>query len=201
VPWLTYVPRFDVDHDTLALLQGARRVVDQRHGFAKVAVHRRFRSAKNERIGKGSHTIERLDAADGEGSRDLACPPETLSIAHVPIRSAPQFIVKFASGWLGTLASGTLRGGESFHWREAFAHLRKGEPVTTTQLTAFAANYGVPQDRWLPVEEIALVDDPFLASIALKHSEARMRDPLPLILTVAERLIAERCTEPAARDA
>src|SRR5262249_9228228 len=188
------VPRFDAGDDMLSILRSSKRVLEQRHGFAKVAVQRHFRAAKNERIGKGSHTIERF-AVPGEGTvpcRELHCPPDAVSIAHMPIRSRPQFIAKFASGWLGALASGTVEGDESFHWREAYAHLRAGKPVDAAQLTAFAANYGVRQDRWRAVEDIALIDEPFLAPVELRYSDPRGRDPFPLVLAVAERLLAER---------
>jgi len=197
LPWLTYVPRFDEGDSILAVLHSARRVVDQRHGFSKIAVRRQFRFAKNERIGKGCHAIER-SPGEAVASGDFALRTEAVSIAHVPIRSVPQFIAKFASGWLGALASGTVVGEESFHWREAYAHLRSGKPVTTVQLEAFAANYGVPQDRWLPVEQIALVDDPFLAPIELTHLRPGLQDPLPLVLTIAERLVAQRTADLAA---
>jgi hypothetical protein len=196
LPWLTYVPRFGEGCDTLTLLLSAKRVLEQRHGFAKVAVHRHFRLTKTQRLGKGNHTVERLGAGDGQSRSDaLFCPPDAAAIAHVPIRSVPQFIAKFASGWLGALASGTIVGEESFHWRQAYAHLRSGKPVAAAQLAAFAANYGVPQERWLPVEDIALVDDPFLAPIELRHVPSGLQDPLPLILTVAERLLAQRSAD------
>ena len=202
LPWLTYVPRFEETADMLTLLRSALRVAEQRHGFAKVAVQRRFRTAKNQRLGKGSHTVEHLGMGDGEARSDgLLCSPEAAAIAHVPIRSAPQFVAKFASGWLGALASGKIVGEESFHWRQAYAHLRNGKPVTAAQLEAFAANYGVPQERWLPIQDIALIDDPFLAPVDLRHVRPQLKDPLPLVLTIAERLLCQRTPDFAPRAA
>lgn len=190
LPWLTYVPLFDGAEEILTILHSARRVAEQRHGCLKVAVGRHFLSA-NERLGTGNHLVERLSPSNDD-SQDLTCAAEAAALAHVPIRSTPQFIAKFATGWLSALASGTVQGGEAFHWREAYAHLRTGHPITSAQLTAFAMNYGVPQDRWLPVEAVELVDDPFLGKIELRHSQhRRMRDPLALVLTVAEQLIAK----------
>jgi hypothetical protein len=191
LPWLTYVPRFDVGDDALTTLRSARRVAQQRHGFAKVAVGRHFLAASNERIGKGSHTIERPNGPNN-GNQHAACAADEAALAHVPIRSAAQFISKFATGWLGTLASGTRQGNESFHWRDGYAHLRAGRPLTAAQLTAFAMNYGVPQDRWLAVNEVELVEDPFLAEMELRHSaHCRTSDPLTLVLTVAEHLLTK----------
>jgi hypothetical protein len=195
LPWLTYVPPFDGDADALASLRHARRVVEQRHGFPKVAVERHFASSANERIGKGAHAVERKQRGNEDEAataEDFACSRQALAIAHVPIRSAQQFITKFASGWLGLLASGSVVGQEAFHWREAYAHLRTGQPVTATELLTFAMNYGVFRNQWLAPEEIQLVDDPFLADISLRYTQARSQDPWPLVLTVAERLLADR---------
>ncbi len=190
LPWLTYVPRFDLSGDALTPLRSARRVVQQRHGFPKVVVGRHFLGAADTRIGKGSHAVERL-ASSGQGSPDTECAAESVALVHVPIRSAPQFIAKFATGWLSTLASGSLEGGETFHWREAYAHLRTARPLTAEQLSAFAMNYGVPRDRWLAVDEIELIEDPFLAEMEIRHSRHSTLDPLALVLTVAERLLAK----------
>jgi hypothetical protein len=193
--WLTYVPRFEESGDVLTQLRGARRLAEERHGFPKVAVQRSFASMGNDRLGKGCHWIERKqhgkDAATiTEGA--FVCDSKDIAIAHVPIRSARQFIAKFGAGWLGLLASGTAVGEEAFHWREAYAHLRRGQTVTAAELTSFALNYGVYRSRWLPRDAIELVEDPFLADISLRHTNGSAPDPFLLVLAVAERLLAER---------
>jgi hypothetical protein len=189
LPWLTYVPRFDAGADVLPQLRSARRVAQQRHGFEKVAVGRAFANAAGQRLGKGYHAVEGEPPSSGvnAGVKSSAGGP---ALAHVPIRSARQFIAKFATGWLSAVASGTLQGGEAFHWREAFAHLRAGRPVDKLQLEAFALNYGVPRERWLPSTEIELLDDPFLANVELRYSQLKLDDPLAIVLNVAERLLA-----------
>lgn len=190
LPWLTYVPRFDAGDDVLTILRSARRLAQERHGFPKVVVGRHFMAAPGAQIGKGSHGVER-GFPPPPGSPDVKCAAEVAALAHVPIRSASQFIAKIAAGWLATLASGTLQGGESFHWREAYAYLRAGRPLTPGQLTAFAMNYGVAQERWLPVDAIELVDDPFLGEIQLTLGHFGHCDPLAHVLAVAERLLSK----------
>jgi hypothetical protein len=188
LPWLTYVPRFDVPGEALALLRSARRVAKQRHGLQKVAVGRAFGTAARQRLTKGSHAVESQLPSMGvnpAASSGTGVP----ALAHVPIRSAKQFIAKFATGWLSAVASGNLQGEEAFHWREAFAHLRAGRPVDPLQLDAFAMNYAVPHDRWLPAGEIELVDDPFLADMELRYNQLKRDDPLAIVLSVAERLL------------
>ena len=52
-------------------------------------------------------------------------------------------------------------------------------------------NYGVAQDRWLPVDAIESVEDPFFADVQLMHEHFGIRDPLAIVLAVAERLLAK----------
>jgi hypothetical protein len=188
--WLTYVPRFDAGDDMLTVLRSARRLAHERHGLRKIVVARHFQASPGDQIAKGMHSMQRASASP-QGKLDASCAPEIAALAHVPIRSAPQFITKVAIGWLATLAAGKLQGGESFHWREAYAYLRSGRPLTPAQLNAFTLNYGVAQDRWLPVDAIELVDDPFLADIELIHGHFGIQDPLALVLAFAERVLAK----------
>jgi hypothetical protein len=188
--WFTYVPRFDAGGDVLTLLRSAKRLAQERHGLRKIVVGRHFQAAPGDQIARGMHSIQRASPSP-KGKLDVSCPAEVAALAHVPIRSAPQFIGKMAVGWLATLAAGNIQGAEAFHWREAYSYLRSGRPLTPAQLTAFTLNYGVAQDRWLPADAIALVDDPFLADIELMHGHFGIQDPLALVLTFAERVLAK----------
>ena len=190
MPWLTYIPRFDGAEDMSAVLRSARRLAQERHGLRKVVIGRHFMANPAATVSKGNHGIDR-GSPFPHANADAKCAADVAALAHVPIRSAPQFVAKIACGWLATLASGQLRGGESFHWREAFAYLRSGRPLTPGQLTAFAMNYGVAQDRWLPVDAIESVEDPFFADVQLMHEHFGIRDPLAIVLAVAERLLAK----------
>ncbi len=52
-------------------------------------------------------------------------------------------------------------------------------------------NYSVAQDRWLPVDAIESLDDPFFADVQLMYGHFRIHDPLAIVLAVAERLLAK----------
>ena len=75
-------------------------------------------------------------------------PHEAAAVAHVPIRSADQFTIKVAVGWLAYLASGRDNPALSFHWSEAYAMLAAGRRFSTDDLVAMAANYSIPQSEW-----------------------------------------------------
>jgi hypothetical protein len=191
MPWLTYVPRFGADDDMPTLLRGARRLANERHGLRKVVLRRHFHENTAATVMKGNHGVHRGTSLP-LANADLMCASDDVALAHVPVRSAPQFAAKIATGWLGTLATGAVAGGESFHWREAYAYLRSGRPLTPAQLTAFAMNYSISQDRWLPADAIEMVDDPFFADVKLMHTHFGIQDPLAMVLTVAERLLSNR---------
>jgi len=184
--WLTYVPTVFAN-DALATLRAARRLSAERHGLTKIAVSRQFARANDLAIANGHHYLLR-----GQNNARLTTPPvspDIAAIAHVPVRSLRQFTTKIALGWLASLKTLDHAKAEAFHWREAFDYLRSGRPLSTLQLKAFAVNYSVPMDRWLPVDTVELVDDPFLADIRLRHSHRGIDDPLALVLAYAESLI------------
>ena len=75
------------------------------------------------------------------------------------------------------------------HWQEAFEYLRSGRPLAPRQLEAFAFNYGVPMQRWLPTDAHMLVDDPFLRDVTLRYPRGATPAPLPLVLRQVERML------------
>jgi hypothetical protein len=193
--WLTYVPAFDPAADPLTLLRSARRVRDDRHGLRKVAVSRAFARQPDLFLTKGQHRVE---STAGTTPRQRALlPPDVAAIAHVPIRSAGQFVAKCAVTALANVHTPVRERNEGMHIREAYEYVRSGRPLTPRQLESFAVNYSVPMDRWLPTDAHALVDDPFLADIALEHRRDAAVDPLALVLRTAEALIAAHPPAPA----
>jgi hypothetical protein len=181
IDWQTYVPAEFTD-DVVATLRLAQRVRDERTGLDKVAVSRAF-SQNDTVIAAGHHQILRGHASHRQPLHPAPPRLPGVALAHVPIRSARQFTTKIAVGWLASLNARDRKEGETFHWRDAFAYLRSGRPLTPQQLRAFAVNYSVATDRWLPLDAVELVADPFLAQFALRHAHRGIYDPLALVLT------------------
>jgi len=186
--WTTYVPDFDAHDDVLACVRNARRVRDDGHGLRKVAVSRAFGADADLYLSKGQHRVlSRRSTATRPASH--VADRRTLSIAHVPIRSAGQFTAKVALGWLANLRVPAREPNESLHWKEAFDSLRSGRPLTRRQLESFAFNYGVPMERWLPTDAHQLVDDPFLHDFALRYPRGAALEPLTVLLRQLEQLL------------
>ena len=188
VEWQTYVPDFGGALGIPEAIRTARRLARERHGFPKAAVSRHFVNAADRSLIKGNHGVV-LDGPMVITVAGARLAPHVVALAHVPVRTAAQFSVKIAIGWLATLASASFNGGDSFHWRDAFAYLRSGRPLTPQQLASFAANYGVRQEQWLPLDAIELIDDPFLAAVESSYGHLARTDPLAQVLEHAEKLL------------
>jgi len=193
--WLTYVPPFGAGTSTLTALRTARRVAAERHGLTKVIVARSFASQPAATIELGAHNVHAPDPSTL--APHVMFPPDAAASAHVPIRSARQHAAKTAIRWLAKLNSPPTAPGQSFQWKESFKYLRSGRPLTPHYLATAAVNYSVPPDRWLPLDAIPLVGDPFLADLDLRYGQYEMADPLALVLAFLEQLVAARA--PAAR--
>ena len=204
--WPTYVPELRRPApDILAALRGARRAVCEGRGLTKAVVARRFLQATDEVLSSGNHWVQGHPDAKVRGTRKHALVTDRVAaIAHVPIRSVEQFIAKVAIKKLGRVAA-------KIDWRPdaasqvAYEALRSGEPVSVDSLERAAVNWSVAHGSWRDAGEVTLVDDPFLAPIALRYTPLAAADSLPLVLAAVEKLVrrlaAARAPVPAAKDA
>jgi hypothetical protein len=188
--WLTYVPEFAPGADAMQAMQGAKRVKGERHGLTKTIVAKSFAAEPAATIELGAHAVRAPDAQTT--APHVMLPQAIAANAHVPFRSVQQYKAKTAIRWLAKLGAPPSNPGQSFQLREAFAYLKSGRPITPHHLATAAANYSVPPDRWLPIDAIPLVADPFLAPVAIRYDQFGMTEPLALVLQFLERAVATR---------
>ncbi|MEP6996038.1 MAG: glycosyltransferase family 2 protein [Betaproteobacteria bacterium] len=192
-----YVPDFAREQDMVSLLKSARRAPPPRPAVNKAIVSRHFLHSPTL-IAEGNHLVLRAVGAESYPVvRHAPLPPEECAIAHVPVRSAMQFSAKIAVGWLSCLMQPGRAEELSYHWRDAFALLRSGRPLTPELLTAIAANYGATVLDSVESVPIELVDDPFLAAFSNRHDGVGRTDALALVLRHAERLASQIGGKPA----
>jgi len=188
--WLTYVPRFDApEGDVTDLLRGSRRLRDERHIFHKAVLSRHLMATPGATLSNGNHYVAPYLRAPSEASgRHARIRDRVAAIAHVPIRSGAQLVAKVAIKKLGRIAA-------SFDWKPdaasqaAYEAVRSGRMPDAATLRGHAVNWSVPRSEWLSPESVELVDDPFLAPIALRYTPPAAADPLPLVLAATERLV------------
>jgi hypothetical protein len=193
---LLYVPDFTHSHPAVALARSARRVAPVAEVVYKAVVSRHFADSPTL-LAEGNHLVMRQSGAEGHPRvRHAKLSADLCAIAHVPIRSAEQYAAKIAVGWLACAMRGDLAPGIAHHWREAYAMLLAGTPLTPDLLARTAANYGVAAERQRPLSEIELIDDPFLADIRNAYDSVGRTDALALVLRFAQRM-ARQCAESA----
>lgn len=190
--WPTIVPPFDAGAPLAQRLRASRRVNDRGHTLGKVAVPREVLGLPGVEVVTGQHALE-VVAGSIRLPPALPVAPERLELAHVPIRSADQFTVKFASGWLATVAQEHKRPVFNVQWRDAFDAIAAGEPVDERLMTAFAANYGIPRDRWREdIDRLLVPAAPFLLAEETRYDALGRPPGLGRMLKHAERLLIAR---------
>ena len=100
MPWLTYVPRFDVGDDMPVVLRSARRLAEERHGLHQGCDRAQLRRLRAANMSPRATTGYSVPFHCRMGNTDVKCTAEIAAYAHVPVRSAPQFAAKMAEGWL-----------------------------------------------------------------------------------------------------
>jgi len=204
--WPTYVP--DLRHpapDVVAALRGARRSVTDQHRLLKTVVARSFLQAQDEVLAGGNHRVQSHPDARGRGAPAHALIDDRrAALAHVPIRSVEQFIAKVAVIKLGVIAAkNDFRPGSAA--QVAYEWVRSGLPVDVDGVEHAALNWSIARESWRELDAVRLVDDPFLAPIALGYTPPAAADSRALVLEAVERivrrLVAARAAAPAATGA
>jgi hypothetical protein len=152
--WRTYVPLPDDDISEPDILQRIRhRRSPETPQFTKIVIPSAV-IRRNTSISQGNHTLV---------TRSWLRPPtdvwgtslENVSLAHFPVRSAPQMERKIARSWPAVVRNPKRLASEAFHWK--LMHDRyNGRALDADDLTAIALRYSAPADAPVP----GIVEDP-----------------------------------------
>jgi len=188
--WLTYVPDFSkAEQGTLALLASARRLSPERQIFHKALMSRYLMEQPQATLANGNHFVaRRLHGPPDDAEPHARIRDEFAVLAHVPIRSAAQFITKVAVKKLGRIAA-------QYDWtpdaasQQAYEAVLRNQPVDDALLLEHAINWSVPRPHWAKPGEVGFADDPFLAPMTLRYTPPAAADPLPLVLSATDRMV------------
>jgi hypothetical protein len=193
VAWPTYVPPLDrVQPDIVTLIRSARRLAAEPDNPTdlghKVLLTRDFATDHRVNLTMGNHDVVLgSNVRTSSRMRHVTLPERTVAVCHLPVRSESQFIVKVAIKRLARVAAGRDYPPASSIW-QAWDAIRRGARLTPTQmLTSHVAGHHAATGNFA-AEEIATVDDPFLADIGLRYTSASAADPLALVLSAVEGL-------------
>lgn len=186
--WPTYLPSFDTARPLSERLSRPRRVTDPGHGFGKMALSREVLQQPGVDVSFGQHVLE----ADRPGVTIRDPHPvagDELAIAHVPIRSANQYALKVATGWLSLVAQERRRVSAAIQWRDAFDAITSGAKLDDVLLETFAVNYGVPPADWREVDGRIVSAPTFLQPVVERYRSLAVERSLAFALKHAERLL------------
>ena len=193
IAWRTYVPPFTGTHiDMVALIRASRRIAAEPEHPPdvrdKVVLTRAFAADPTANLVMGNHRVVLgSNVLLSPRMPQVNVPASAITVCHLPVRSASQFIVKVTIKRLARVAA-ARDYPQGSNIRRAWDAMCRGEPLTPAlMLQSHVAGHLTPADA-LAADTVATVDDPFLADIHLRYTTPAPADPLPLVLTAVERL-------------
>jgi len=190
--WQTYIPDVERRSPGQPLRAARRRLALERHGLHKLVLTRAFADETDAALGPGGHTVvSRGDESRSASARVARLRADVAALAHFPVRSGEQIERKVTIGWRAHQAARRSNVDLAFHWRELYEAFRRGGPPSSTDLLTIAANYGIARAQWLPLGEIALVEDPLPSGIPARYDHLIFADSDARVRAFAERLAQE----------
>lgn len=186
--WLTFVP---IDASAGAPLERLRlRVPRDADRHVKVVLDGALAARDGWVLAPGNHAA--FAVAEGRLLPLPTVPLDDLRIAHLPLRSVEQMVLKVVQGWLGTrLQEGRAASARiiNAHWRTLFEHYLAGGSFVAGDLRRLAVTTYVDPAR---TEEVlaGLVEDPLPAPL-LRHTTGTPPDAAREIAHWAHRLVEQ----------
>ncbi len=167
IPWKTYLPKKSnhATHGLLDLQRWDTRLETEVEQFYKIVIPRSTQLSRGDCISRGAHSV--IDAA-GNNLPTLLL--NNTSIAHLPVRSIRQLRHKILGGLLcKTIAYPDFwHTNESYHWKNVFRLLEKGDAVTLEDVAKCYLLREIPDTIY--TSHIPSVIDP-LPAITLKYNK------------------------------
>ncbi|HJV70836.1 glycosyltransferase family 2 protein [Ideonella sp.] len=169
LPWMTYVPRAEVDPAQL-LADPLGAVTERRRReepvYYKAVVRRDPADDQRLVVEQGNHAVRRADG--------VAVPQVRIdgaAVAHLPVRSVAQLSAKVINGWQACRVRNRTRNvpGEAYQWQQLHDRIVGGEDLSAANLVETALNYA-QQPRPGRHPDTDLVRDPVAAGYGpLRH--------------------------------
>jgi hypothetical protein len=195
VHWLTYVPD-DLEDSGGVFGPGHLwwRLEKERHAMHKLIVSRALLDQPSASIAFGNHLVSEPEAK--VPPRHARLPADVAAFAHCPVRSREQLCAKVITGYLRSQAPGATLAD---HWGDLYRELRDGAIFSPERMREIALNYTLPPARWLPGDEIELVEDPVPIAVEQRYLAAAASDTLRRVMRYTESVIERRNARPQAR--
>lgn len=187
--WMTYVPPFDdAPRGIVATARAARRALTGTTLPRKMLLSRALLTQPEATLEGGSHRlVDNRDLARARPVPTIAAPAEVAAIAHLPVRSRRQHAIKISIRALARNAAGRGHPPGSY-FRDAYEAVRDGREMDWPEmLNAHVHGFWQRPPDGAAAQPVALVADPFIADIAMRHTPAVDAPVLPLVVSAVER--------------
>lgn len=189
IPWRTYIPTSEDDPDECVVLKRIQnRLAQEGKQRFKVIVPAALAARPDLALRQGNHGL--ISIPTGARIKEVADSSQ-LALAHFPVRSPNQIMVKAFGGWLSALTRPGRKENEALHWKALFDRFKSGEGLTREELTDIAINYLAEAGTG---DVAQLVRDPVGApkeEIRLCYSDERAGRPYSILAQTAEEIVAE----------
>jgi len=159
--------------------------------FLKLIVNQTFANDASLVICHGNHA---LASADPRRDQALALqyhvtPP---LLAHYPVRSAEQVLIKTLIGWLAHIVMGEHQIERSAHWRAFYERVKTKATLSAEELDEIARRYlefcAETEEEKAALKDLVLVEDRLPTDFAIRYGHLRQCAPLACVTSYAEQL-------------
>jgi hypothetical protein len=175
IKWITYVPTIKDDiQEKNILLRICHRRVKEEPIIYKSFIPKKMLLENNLVVTQGGHSIINKDTQE-------VVPFEisnSLSLAHIPIRSVNQLMIKALIGWPSNLARKNKKSKEAYQWKKLFDQCKNGISPTLQEVCNFAINYASKKN----VDEVEVVYDPISCPSYFSSVNYYFKDVNPILV-------------------
>lgn len=166
VKWRTYVPDFgknNVKKFVPSKITLSRD--DSLEEFFKVIIPKELVKNYAVKLTKGNHGL----VYDSNCEKIIRHVDNDMRIAHFPIRSKEQLILKITVKWIYNLSRPERIEGNSFHQQKIFNELKEKETITNEDVVNFAKNFALKGEEKIILNENAM-DLTFCKDVEMKYT-------------------------------
>lgn len=159
--------------------------------FRKLIISPSFAADASLVICHGNHALASADPV-----RDKALVGQTHItpplLAHYPVRSAEQVLIKTLIGWLAHIVIGEHQIERSAHWRAFYERIKMKASLSAEELSEIARRYledcAENAEEKAALKDLVLAEDPLPVDFVIRYAHLRQRAPLACVANYAEQL-------------
>lgn len=186
--WRNYAPLPDDDINELNVLKRIQNYINyEKTKLYKILIPRSLGVKKRGVVGAGNHSYLKKRLIPKKMKQYSSIFTDKLALAHFPVRSAEQIMLKAFATWLAILAKPEKEPTEGFHIKLLFDRFVKNDQMKAEELTTIALNY--TSHEMLSLNSNIITREPVRpenGDFELLYNFSYASKPLPFVARIAE---------------